>query len=139
MHDWYLTPIVCTRPIGVRHQSHFSHDLPKRLRAGSRCRPRRSPTNLRRATLKFTNLALVRWHANSVGDMQAIRGEFDAGRRRPEGSFWKWRRRQRIQRRVHLHFPYILSERRACRALGADRTTVRYRATRPDESALRDR
>ena len=32
-----------------------------------------------------------------------------------------------------------MSERRACRVLGADRTSVRYRATRPGDSALRDR
>lgn len=98
-----------------------------------------APPNLRRATRKFANLALVRWQADSVGDRQAIKGEFDTGRRRPEGSSWKWRRRQRIRRRVHLQSPYVLSEHRACRALGIDRTTVRYRATRPGYSALRDR
>lgn len=32
-----------------------------------------------------------------------------------------------------------MSERRACRVLGADRTSVRCRATRPGDGALRDR
>ncbi len=32
-----------------------------------------------------------------------------------------------------------ISERRACRILGADRSTVRYRSTRPDDGALRAR
>ncbi len=32
-----------------------------------------------------------------------------------------------------------MSERRACRVLGVDRTSVRYRATRPDDGGLRDR
>lgn len=32
-----------------------------------------------------------------------------------------------------------MSERRACRVLGADRTSIRYRSKRPDDGALRDR
>ena len=32
-----------------------------------------------------------------------------------------------------------MSERRACRVLGSDRTSVRYQATGPDDTALRDR
>ena len=32
-----------------------------------------------------------------------------------------------------------MSERRACRVIEADRTSVRYRATRPDDAALRER
>jgi len=39
----------------------------------------------------------------------------------------------------HLQAAYEMSERRACRALGVDRTSVRYQATRPDDGALRDR
>ena len=39
----------------------------------------------------------------------------------------------------HLKAAYEMSERRACRVLGVDRTSVRYQATRPDDSALRDR
>jgi putative transposase len=40
---------------------------------------------------------------------------------------------------AHLQSAYAMSERRACRVLGVDRTSVRYRATRPDDGALRDR
>ena len=39
----------------------------------------------------------------------------------------------------HLKAAYEMSERRACRVLGVDRTSVRYQATRPDDGALRDR
>ena len=34
---------------------------------------------------------------------------------------------------------YEISERPACRVIGADRTSVRYQATRPDDSTLRER
>ena len=40
---------------------------------------------------------------------------------------------------AHLQSAYAMSERRACRVLGVDRTSVRYQATRPDDGALRDR
>jgi len=40
---------------------------------------------------------------------------------------------------AHLRSVHKMSERRACRVLGVDRTSVRYRATRPDDGALRDR
>ncbi len=40
---------------------------------------------------------------------------------------------------AHLRSVHAMSERRACRVLGADWTSVRYRATRPDDSTLRDR
>lgn len=39
----------------------------------------------------------------------------------------------------HLQAAYEMSERRACRVLGVDRTSVRYRTRCPDDSALRDR
>ena len=39
----------------------------------------------------------------------------------------------------HLKAAYEMSERRACRVLGVDRTSVRYQATCPDDGALRDR
>jgi putative transposase len=39
----------------------------------------------------------------------------------------------------HLQAAYEMSERRACRVLGVDRTSVRYQTTRPDDGALRDR
>ena len=40
---------------------------------------------------------------------------------------------------AHLQAAYGMSERRACRILAVDRSTVRYEATRPDDSALRRR
>jgi putative transposase len=40
---------------------------------------------------------------------------------------------------AHLQVVYEVSERRACSALGADRTSVRYRSRRPDDAAARAR
>lgn len=40
---------------------------------------------------------------------------------------------------AYLRQAYEMSERRACRVLGADRTSVRYQATRPDDDVLRER
>ena len=40
---------------------------------------------------------------------------------------------------AHLQATMDLSERRACRIVSADRTMIRYRPRRPDDSALRDR
>ena len=40
---------------------------------------------------------------------------------------------------AHLRLAYEVSERRACSTLGADRTSVRYRSTRPDDATLRAR
>jgi putative transposase len=40
---------------------------------------------------------------------------------------------------AHLRVAYEVSERRACSALGADRTSVRYRNSRPDDAAVRAR
>jgi Transposase and inactivated derivatives len=40
---------------------------------------------------------------------------------------------------AYLQSTYEMSERRACRLIGADRTSVRYRARRPDDAALRER
>ena len=40
---------------------------------------------------------------------------------------------------AYLRSAYGMSERRACRVIGADRTSVRYQATRPDDGALRER
>jgi putative transposase len=40
---------------------------------------------------------------------------------------------------AYLRQAYEMSERRACRVLGVDRTSVRYQATRPDDDVLRER
>jgi putative transposase len=40
---------------------------------------------------------------------------------------------------AYLQSTYEMSERRACRVIGAERTSVRYRVWRPDDAALRDR
>ena len=40
---------------------------------------------------------------------------------------------------AHLQVTYKVSERRACSALGADRTSMRYRGRRPDDEAARMR
>lgn len=40
---------------------------------------------------------------------------------------------------AHLRSAFEMSERRACAVVAADRTMIRYRSIRPDDSALRDR
>ena len=40
---------------------------------------------------------------------------------------------------AHLAETYEMSERRACRVIAADRSSVRYRRQRPDDAALRER
>jgi len=40
---------------------------------------------------------------------------------------------------VHLCRSYEVSQRRACTAIGADRTSVRYRGVRPDDGVIRAR
>jgi putative transposase len=40
---------------------------------------------------------------------------------------------------AHLRVAFEVSERRACSALGTDRSSIRYRSTRPDDAALRVR
>ena len=39
----------------------------------------------------------------------------------------------------HLRSAFDMSERRACRVIGADRASVRWRTRRPDDTALRER
>ncbi|GIU68083.1 hypothetical protein PsB1_2237 [Candidatus Phycosocius spiralis] len=40
---------------------------------------------------------------------------------------------------AHLRERFEMSERRACWVVGSERATVRYRATKPDDTALRTR
>ena len=40
---------------------------------------------------------------------------------------------------AHLRQVYAVSERRACKAISADRSSVRYRSRRPDDGAVRVR
>ena len=40
---------------------------------------------------------------------------------------------------VHLRQVYGVSQRRACQAIGADRSSARYRRRRPDDGLLRSR
>jgi len=40
---------------------------------------------------------------------------------------------------AQLRVAFEVSERRACSALGADRTSIRYRSGRPDDMAIRAR
>ena len=40
---------------------------------------------------------------------------------------------------AHLCVAYEVSQRRACRTIGADRRSMRYRSIRPDDAALRSR
>lgn len=43
------------------------------------------------------------------------------------------------QAMAHLRVSYEVSQRRACRTIGADRTSMRYRSIRPDDAVLRGR
>ena len=45
----------------------------------------------------------------------------------------------RCEAAAHLHQVYGVSQRRACQAIGADRSSVRYRHRRPDDVAIRVR
>ena len=40
---------------------------------------------------------------------------------------------------AHLQTAHGMSERRACRVIAADRSSVRYRAERPDDAPVRER
>jgi putative transposase len=40
---------------------------------------------------------------------------------------------------AYLRRAFEMSERRACRVIGSDRTSVRYQSVRPDDGVLRER
>jgi len=40
---------------------------------------------------------------------------------------------------AYLRKTYAVSERRACRATGTDRSSVRYRSIKPDDAPIRER
>jgi acetyl esterase len=67
-------------------------------------------------------------------------GRGDARQRRAQGSAGKVvTPAAHREAAAYLRSAYEKSERRACRALGVDRTSVRYMATRPDDGVLRER
>jgi hypothetical protein len=74
-------------------------------------------------------------------EAEEVAGGGDARQRHAQGRRFKKMvtpaaRREAI---AHLQITYEVSERRACSALGADRTSVRYRSHRPDDAAARAR
>ena len=68
-------------------------------------------------------------------------GRSDAGRRHAEGHRRKKMVTPVARREVatHLCQSYPVSQRRACRVIGADRTSIRYRRRRPDDAAAQAR
>src|SRR3954467_11839179 len=68
-------------------------------------------------------------------------GRGDARQRDVEGYRFKKMVTPAVRREAvaHLQVTYKVSERRACSALGTDRTSVRYRSRRPDDMAIRTR
>ena len=76
---------------------------------------------------------------NAQAEEAAGRG--DARQRHAEGSQRKKMVTPAAKREAvaHLCQVYEVSQRRACQALGADRSSVRYRSVRPDDAGLRTR
>src|SRR6476620_2220668 len=68
-------------------------------------------------------------------------GRCHARQRCPEGSAIKKMVTPAVRREAvaHLKTNHEMSERRACRVIGCQRMTVRYRSRRPDDPALRER
>ena len=72
---------------------------------------------------------------------EAAAGGCHAGQYGAEGFAWKKMVTPAARREAaaHLRSAHQMSERRACRVVGADRSCVRYRTRRPDDAALRAR
>src|SRR6266513_2394163 len=72
---------------------------------------------------------------------KADSGGDDARQRRAEGSAGKKVVTPAARREVarYLRQTFEMSERRACRVIGTDRTSMRYQSVRPDDVALRER
>ena len=95
---------------------------------------------------KYRRSGGVRRQAAAGAGGRERAAEADAGRcharqRRAEGSSGKKvvtpaARREAV---VYLRQAFEMSERRACRVIGSDRTSVRYQGVRPDDGALRER
>src|SRR5438552_1190647 len=93
------------------------------------------------------------WRARRVGrqasegagrrecQAEEVVGRGDARQRDVEGYRFKKMVTPAARREAvaHLRLAYEVSERRACSTLGAERTSVRYRSTRPDDAAVRAR
>ena len=73
--------------------------------------------------------------------LKKLLGRGDARQRHAEGCRSKKMVTPAARREAvaHLRVAYEVSERRACTALGADRTSIRYRSSRPDDAAVRAR
>src|ERR1700680_2423196 len=72
---------------------------------------------------------------------EADAGGHDAQQHRAEGSLGKKVVTPAARREAarYLRQAYEMSERRACRVIGTDRTSVRYQGVRPADNALRER
>jgi hypothetical protein len=70
-----------------------------------------------------------------------VAGGSDARQRHAQGRRIKKMVTPAARREVvaHLQVAYEVSERRSCSAIGADRTSVRYRSRRPDDATVRAR
>src|SRR3954465_10945952 len=73
--------------------------------------------------------------------MEAAAGRFHAGQRGAEGLFGKEVVTPAGKRKavVHLRDAFGMSERRACKAIGCCRMTMRYETTRADDVSVRQR
>src|SRR6478672_1660266 len=95
---------------------------------------------------KIRRSRCIRRQAAAVAGGREQPAETDAGgsharQCRAEGSLGKKvvKPAARREAAMYLRQAFQMSERRACRVIGTDRASMRYRALRPDDGALRDR